>query len=208
MQDFIYRRFDITASKADPSRLKLTGRPVVFETPALIQGLDSRGNLRKFFEVIDKDALSKTDFSDVPLRAEHDHRTIFARTRNKSLILDVRPDGLHMTAFLLDSEKGRTLYQEVESGLIPNMSFSFPASSRTADEGTRQGLPVRRVMAISRLVDVSVAAYGAYGDAAFVNARNFDWMVDTPEQTKDRRIFAIKLKIAEALAKSRASRGD
>jgi HK97 family phage prohead protease len=208
--DRFYRRFAVYADDADSSRLRLEGRPIVFEKPALIQGRDSRGNLRKFWEIIDKDALKKTDLSDVPLRSEHDHKTIYARTRNGSLILDVKPDGLHMTAFLLDNEKSRTLYEEVRSGLIPQMSFSFPTDSRTVNEGTRQGIPVRRVMEIPRLLDVSTAAYGAYGDQAYVNARSFDWMVCEDEKAKmlDRRIYALKLKIEEALLKGRAMRGE
>jgi hypothetical protein len=202
--DRFYRSFRISAG--EPGSLELTGRPIVFEKTALIQGYDSRGQVRRFYEIIDRHALDRTDMKDVPLRAEHDTKTIYARTRNKSLILDIKPDGLYMTASLLDNEKGRTLHEEVRTGLIPMMSFAFPLDSKVVNDGTHKGLPLRRVMDIPQLLDVSVAAYGAYGTEAFVNARSFDWMVEQARGVveSDRRIYSMKLQITEALQKTSA----
>lgn len=207
VNDRFKRSFNIYAKEdLNNNSLKLEGRPITFEKPTLIRGRDSRGEVREFYEVIDRHSLDKCDLKDVPLRAEHDTKTIFARTRNKSLNLDIKPDGLYITAYLLDNEKSRTLYEEVRSGLIPQMSFAFPLDSVIVSDGTHKGLPIRRVMDIPRLLDVSVCAYGAYGDDSYVNARSFDWITEQAQEAlqSDRRIYSMKLKISEALKKTNA----
>ncbi len=82
LNDRLYRSFNISAVEGSTG-LKIEGRAIAFNKPTLIQGTDSRGLQRKFFEVIDPHALDNCDMADVPLRAEHDTKTIFARTRNK-----------------------------------------------------------------------------------------------------------------------------
>jgi phage head maturation protease len=57
-------------------------------------------------------------------------------------------------ADLLDNEESRTLHEKIRSGLVSQLSFAFPLDSKTVDEGTLKGLPRRRVMEISRLLDV------------------------------------------------------
>lgn len=203
LNDRNYRSFNISTVD-DGHGLKIEGKAIAFDKPTLIEGIDSRGQRRKFYEVIDPHALDRCDMSDVPLRAEHDTKTIYARTRNKSLKLDVRPDGLYIGADLLDNEESRTLHEKVRSGLVPQMSFAFPLDSNTVDDGTLNGLPRRRVMDIPKLLDVSVVAYAAYGDDTFVAARAFDWMVER-EQTgigKDRRIYQLKVDIEKTITET------
>jgi HK97 family phage prohead protease len=207
--DRFKRTFDIFAPEDGVKSLKLQGRAIAFERPTLIRGIDSRGEERKFYEVVDQHSLDRCDMKDVPLRSEHNTKTIYARTRNKSLDLNVRPDGLHITAYLLDNEKSRTLYEEVRSGLVPQMSFAFPLDSVIVSDGTHKGLPLRRVMDIPRLLDVSVCAYGAYGDDTYINARSFDWMTEQDQGAliRDRNIYSMKLRISEALQKAAAYQG-
>lgn len=200
--DRFQRSFNIYAQD-NSSKLKLEGRVIAFEKPALIKGRDSRGVIREFYEVIDKHSLDKTDMKDVPLRSEHDTKTIYARTRNNSLNLDIKPDGLYMTAYLLDNEKSRTLYEEIQAGLVPQCSFAFPLDSVMVNAGTHKGLPLRRVMEIPRLLDVSVVSFGAYGDDTYINARSFDWINDEPVKL-DRNVYSMKLRISEALRATRA----
>jgi len=205
--DRYYRSFTVNAVGNDG--LKIAGRAIVFEKPTLISGLDSRGQERKFYEVIDRHALDNCDMKDVPLRSEHDVKTIYARTRNGSLSLNIKPDGLHIAATLLDNEKSRTLYEEIRSGLIPQMSFAFPLDSRVVDDGAYKNLPIRRVMDIPMLYDVSVCAYGAYADETYINARtnvrSFDWMLDR-EQSRigvDRRIYQLKVEIDSTITETK-----
>lgn len=203
LNDRLYRNFNIAAVEGSTG-LKIEGRAIAFDKPTLIQGMDTRGQKRKFYEVIDPHALDSCDMADVPLRAEHDTKTIYARTRNKSLILDVRPDGLYIRADLLDNEESRTLHEKIRSGLVPQMSFAFPLDSKTVDDGTLNGLPRRRVMQIPRLLDVSVVAYAAYGDDTYVTARSFDWMVER-EQARigvDRRVYQLKADIEKTITET------
>lgn len=201
--DRYYRNFNISASEASEG-LKIEGRAIAFDKHTLIEGVDSRGERRKFYEVIDPGALDNCNMSDVPLRSEHDTKTIFARTRNKSLTLDKRPDGLYISADLLDNEESRSLLQKIKTGLVDQMSFAFPLDSVIRTESVKGGLPVRRVMEIPRLLDVSVCAYGAYGGDTFVSARSFDWMVEREHENinADRRIYKLKLDINDVVAET------
>lgn len=203
LNDRHYRSFNISTVE-NASGLKIEGKAIAFDKPTLIEGMDSRGQRRKFYEVIDPHALDHCDMGDVPLRAEHDTKTIYARTRNKSLKLDVRPDGLYIMADLLDNEESRTLYEKVRAGLVPQMSFAFPLGSSTVDDGTLNGLPRRRVMDIPKLLDVSVVAYAAYGDDTFVTARSFDWMVERERARigKARRIYQTKMEIEKLISET------
>lgn len=201
--DRLYRNFAVNAV-SNSTGLKIEGRAIAFDKPTLIDGVDSRGQRRKFYEVIDPHALDNCDMADVPLRAEHDTKTIYARTRNDSLKLDVRPDGLYIMADLLDNEESRTLHEKIRSGLVPQMSFAFPLDSKTVDDGTFKGLPRRRVMEIPRLLDVSVVAYAAYGDDTYITARSFDWMVERERARigKDRRIYQLKADIEKTITET------
>jgi len=145
----------------------LAGRAIVYDKPTVLY----RAGGVDYKEQIDSHALESADLSDVVLRYNHSNGfTVFARTRNRSLQLEQRPDGLYMTANLQsDIQQHRDIHSLVKSGLVDKMSFAFAAADN-GDEYDR-GTHTRTVTNIRKLFDLSVVDQPAY-DQTFVEARN------------------------------------
>jgi len=171
-----YRVAEIRSKQTDAGEMILYGTPILFETPTLITGVNSRGEVQKFIEVIDRRALDNTDMKDTALKNEH--RDVLARVRNKSLRLTKTANGLEMEARLANTQKSKDVYTEVQEGLLSEMSFAFPPKKGgTISEWTRteDGTPLRRITHIPKLIDVSTVYNGAYNDTK-VFARSLDDM--------------------------------
>lgn len=155
----------------------LEGYALVFESETLI-GDENRG----FIEVIDRNALANTIMKDVPLKYNHmDTFLILARTKNKSLVLEVDNIGLKVRAELLDTASNDDIYKMVRSGLLDKMSFAFSVTSQSWD---RSGdIPKRRILGIERLYDVSIVDVPAY-DGTSIYARSLD-LVESELKTMD-----------------------
>lgn len=180
-----YRSFELRALVESPDKMELHGTPIVFERPTVIEGLDSKGNYKKYIEVVDSHALDNTNMKDTALK--HMHKDVLARVRNKSLQLIKTDHGLDMRAVLSDTQKSRDVYTEVKDGLLPEMSFAFPSKQRGTISKWSQspdGTPIRRIMHIPKLVDISTAYNGVYGDMTRVSARSLD-LVDTEIEALD-----------------------
>ena len=100
--------------------------------------------------------------SDVVLRYNHnDSFMVLARTRNKSLQLDVDDKGLMIDATLQDDiTDHRNIYNAIKSGLIDKQSFAFTVEEDNYDYDT----DTRTITKIGKLFDVSVV------DQPFYNA--------------------------------------
>ena len=140
----------------------ITGHPIVFNQITEIGKL--------FREVIDPLAVDdQTDMRDVCLLVGHDDCMIpLARSRNNNgnstmrLFLD--PVGVAMRASL-DTENNGTasaLYSAADRGDISGMSFRFVVDKEQWEELDSE-MPLRRILHISRIVEVSATAFPAYG---------------------------------------------
>ena len=158
-------RFDENEGK-----MILEGYAIVFEQETLI-GDEERG----FKEVISRTALTDTYLKDVPLKYNHmDSFLILARTKNKSLVLEVDNVGLKVRAELLDTHSNEDVYKMVRAGLLDKMSFAFTVAKQSWDRSGK--VPVRRIESIDRLYDVSVVDVPAY-DGTSIYSRSLE-MVD------------------------------
>lgn len=151
----------------DEKQLILEGKAIAFNSPTVLYEIGGT----KYREVISPSALDGTDLSDVPLKYNHDSAfIILARTRNKSLRLEKRPDGLHMVAQLQqDIQSHRDVFSAVKSGLLNKMSFAFSvdAGGETYDRATH----TRTITKIRKLFDVAIVNQPAY-EQTFVEARS------------------------------------
>ena len=151
-------------------KMILEGYAIVFEQETLI-GDEERG----FKEVISRTALTETLMRDVPLKYNHmDSFLILARTKNKSLVLEVDNIGLKVRAELLDTHSNEDVYKMVRAGLLDKMSFAFTVAKQSWDRSGK--VPVRRIESIDRLYDVSVVDVPAY-DGTSIYSRSLE-MVD------------------------------
>lgn len=148
-------------------KMIIEGYAIKFNEQTLI-GTEAHG----FKEIISVDALIETNMKDVPLKYNHqDNFLVIARTRNKSLELEVDEVGLKIRAELLDTQSNQDIYKMVKSGLLDKMSFAFTVKNQSWDRtGT---IPIRTIQKIDRLYDVSIVDVPAY-EGTSVYARSLE----------------------------------
>jgi len=150
-------------SPAGTETLKLTGRPIVYDTPTVIN--DPAG---AFTEIIRRGALDDTDISDTRLLYNHDlNRVPLARTP-KTMQLTKSPAGLDMAAQLPETPEARAVYTAVTRGDLTGMSFAFVVPPGGDKWETRT--KTREVFKIKKILEVSVVPFPAYPTAS-VEAR-------------------------------------
>lgn len=154
-------------TRADEENYIVEGKPVVFDRETFLFN-DGEYDC---YEVIDRSAFNDADMSDVIFNYNHSGR-VYARTRNKTLALDIEEDALNMTASLWKDDPGHTeLYKDISRGNIDKMSFAFTVSSVEWSEDQTEKKAIRRITGIDRLFDVSAVDIPAYDDTQ-ISARD------------------------------------
>lgn len=148
------RKLDLQfrAEKNEDNKMEIKGYAAVFNSPETYD----------YTEVIAPTAFDEADMSDVVLRYNHnDSFMILARTRNKSLKLNVDEKGLFMDAILQDDiQAHKDVFNAIQSGLIDKQSFAFSVEEDNYDYET----DTRTITKIGKLFDTSVV------DQPFYNA--------------------------------------
>lgn len=131
---------------------------------------DEYGEVREQFN---KNSFNDADLTDVIFL--YDHRgKVLARNKNGTLKLKIDDIGLYVEADLSTSEAAREMYQEIKSGLINKMSWSFKLGEYHFDKKTRTIVHDK----IKKVYDVSAVGIPANNDTE-INARNFgDGVID------------------------------
>lgn len=154
MKEKEIRKLDIQfrAEKTEDEKMEIKGYAAVFDSPETYD----------YTEVIAPTAFDEADMSDVVLRYNHnDSFMVLARTRNKSLQLNVDEKGLFMNATLQDDiTEHRDIFNAIKSELIDKQSFAFTVEEDEYDYDT----DTRTITKIGKLFDVSVV------DQPFYNA--------------------------------------
>ena len=152
---------EIRKIELDDEGMHIEGKAVAFNSPETYGGET---------EVINEHALDQTDMSDVVLRYNHnDSQYTLARTRNKSLRLEIRDDGLYFDADLIPTQTNKDAYLMVKEGLLDKCSFAFTIDEYDYNEKER----LFTIMKIGRLYDVALVDFPFYTDTN-VEARSFD----------------------------------
>lgn len=148
----------------------IEGVPIVFERETIIT--DWAGQYK---EIVDRNALKKTDLKDVRLFVNHDTNKItLARSKNGkgTMKLSVEDDGLHIEAELdiENNVEAKSLYSAVKRGDMDGMSFMFRIDGEEWSDLDKE-VPTRRITSISVVHEVSVVNFPAYQQTT-VNARS------------------------------------
>lgn len=148
------------AEDTEDGKMEIKGYAVVFNQPETYS----------YTEVISDKALDEADMSDVVLRYNHnDSFMVLARTRNKSLNLEVDEKGLMIDATLQDDiTDHRNIYNAIKSGLIDKQSFAFVVEEDEYDYDT----DTRTITKIGKLFDVSVVDQPFYNGTDVSVARD------------------------------------
>lgn len=142
-----------------PKDMIIKGKAVAFNSPETYFGIT---------EVIDPNALNECDMSDVVLRYNHnDTQWSLARTRNQSLSLELKDDGLYFEAKLNpDITDQREAYLRIQDGLIDKCSFAFSVEEDDYNSVTK----TRTIKKINKMFDVAIVDFPFYNDTS-VEAR-------------------------------------
>lgn len=114
-------------------------------------------------ENVDKDAFKNTDMSDVVFQIDHEGR-VYARTRNKSLSLDIDEHGLKTRTDLSLTSGSREVFDAIEAGLYDRMSFAFTVTKDSYTEEEKEDGTViltRSILEVGKLYDVSAVSFPA-----------------------------------------------
>lgn len=120
-------------------------------------------------EMIASSAFAGADMSDVIFLYDHEGM-VLARQRNKSLEIALDEHGMHVKAYLGATQKGRDLYEAIQSGLVDRMSWSFTVAEDgwEYDEVTRTAT----VTKVDKVYDVSAVSIPANEDTV-IKARSY-----------------------------------
>ena len=143
--------------------LWIEGKAVSFDSPTVLFEIDGI----EYKEQIDSRAFEEADMHDVIFNYNHGGK-VMARTRNKTLLLEVREDGLYIKARLDGTEAGRRMYDEIKGGYVDRMSFRFSIREESFDQENHMWT----VRKIKRLYDVSAVDIPAYDDTSVEARRN------------------------------------
>ena len=165
---------EVRAERGDDDTGVIEGRPVVYGSRTRI-----RDWCGEWDEEIVAGALDRTDLTDVRFLVNHDLNKIpLARSRrnngNSTMQLITDSEGLKIRA-ILDTEnnaEAKSLYSAVARGDISGMSFMFSVRDEEWDDED-QDVPVRKVLSIGSIVEVSACTFPAYS-ATEIFARSKD----------------------------------
>lgn len=140
---------------AGDGTLILEGRPIVYDSPALI-----KEPFGSYTEVVRAGALDGADLSDTRLLYNHDLSRIPLARSPKTMRLDVDSAGLRMVALLPDTEEGRSVHTAVRRGDLSGMSFAF----KVADGGSHyEALTnTRTITKIAKVYECSIVPFPSY----------------------------------------------
>jgi len=157
-----FANFEIRTEE-EGDELYVEGKACSFDDPTVLYSF----NGVDYKEQIDSRAFEEAEMEDVIFNYNHGGKVV-ARTRNETLELNVKEDGLYVKARLDGTEEGRKLYEEIQGGYVDRMSFAFSVQEDSYD--TEEHL--RTVRKIKRLYDVSAVDIPAY-DSTSIAARSF-----------------------------------
>ena len=188
--NLIERRFDMQCRSVEVEgeqqpELWVEGYAARFNSPTTLFEIDGL----EYKEQIARDAFEGAKMDDVILNYNHQGR-VMARTRNKTLTLDVDDTGLHVRARLDGTEEGRSLYDDIKNGYIDRMSFRFTIREEAFDSESRTWT----VQRIKKLYDVSAVDIPAYDDT-LIEARKADAEADARQRQAALDSALLKAKI-------------
>lgn len=175
----------------DDGFLILEGKATPFNNETVLFNIGDT----QYKEEIDARAFDNADMSDVVFKYNHSSHVVpVARTRNRSLELMVKEDGLYMRAKLDKKVPAAVeLYESVRSGLLDRMSFAFSIEEESYNENEHKWY----IKKIRKVFDVAAVDFPAY-DNTVIHARRLQTLegerIALESENERRQAEALKLK--------------
>lgn len=135
-----------------------------------------------------------TDMSDVIFVKDH-AGTVFARTKNKLLTLNVDEIGLKMRADLSKTASAREMFEEIKVGNYPQMSFAFIVDDDEYDSRSH----TRIIRHLKKIFDVSAVSFPANPgtDISPATRSRFDGFIEAEKAERLERQKQLELEKAK-----------
>lgn len=201
-----YRAMPLLASaeqKVFDSDYYVEGYATTFDSPYVL--FETNGVQYK--EQVDSRAFDNADFSDVIMQYDHGGK-VFARNKmgkSKEPTLHIEPQqrGLFIAADLGLTEESRKLYDEIDKGLIYQMSWAFTVGEDYFDKETR----TRHIMKINKVYDVSAVSIPANNQTDISARTYFEGAIETEkmleQQAREQKLAELKRANQIALLKAK-----
>lgn len=131
------------------------------------------------WEVIDPDAFAECDMSDVLFQFNHDGR-VFARQSNGTLVVEPQLHGLFVAADLGSTTSSRSMYEDIETGLITRMSWGFMPDWDSIEDvyDEEQNRLTSTIHKVDRIYDVSSVSLPADPNTEISARSYFDGAIE------------------------------
>ena len=162
-----YRSMDMTIApdETEERSYMVQGYASTFEPYTLFTAEDGT----EYKEQILPTAFDEADLSDVVFRVDHTGR-VYARSSAGTVNLWTDEHGLGQRADLSKTQKARELFEDIEAGNYPKMSFAFKVASDHFDKATH----TRVIERIAKVFDVSPVSFPANpGTELCVSTRDY-----------------------------------
>ena len=187
-------RFELRAEGENAETMNVRGYACTFEEYVLFEvGED------KFLERIEPTAFEGCDMSDVVFRKDHEG-TVFARTSNGALKLDVDKHGLLTDTDLSRTASARQMYEEIKAGMYTQMSFAFVVDDDEVVRDKDNHTYTRIIKHIAKLYDVSPVSFPANPGTDIYARSRFDGAIEAEQQELLHRAKMLELAKAKARA--------
>lgn len=144
---------------------RVSGYATTFDDPYTLftyDGVDYK-------EVIDRNAIDElTTMDDVIFQYDHGGM-VFARKKNGTLQLSIDEHGLKVDADLSRTPDARNMFENIDSGMVSEMSWAFTVDKNAYDEETH----TRTIKHIKRIFDVSAVSIPANPNTDIAAARAY-----------------------------------
>lgn len=195
-----YRNFPMVEVRKEgenePSFL-VEGYASTFETYVLFEdeGIEYK-------ERILPEAFDNCDMSDVIFLKDHEG-TVFARTKNNTLTLEVDENGLLTKTDLSKTSASREMFEEISTGMYSQMSFAFIVD----DDEYNTTEHLRTIRHIKKIFDVSAVSFPANPttDISVATRARFDGFIEQEKaerlakEEESRKLELAKLKLKAIL---------
>lgn len=162
-----------------------------------IEGLIPYNSLSEymgFWEKLNPGCFSKSisEQQDIRCLIEHDDRKLLARTKNGSLVLEDREDGLHFRLEAPNTTDGNDILVQVREGLVSGCSFGMIVMDEryTIDDGKE----VRTIME-ARLLEISLILSEPAYPSTIVYTRSLSSAFKEGEEIDEKGQTAIREEI-------------
>jgi len=167
------------------------GYAAKFERYLLFEYADGR----KVYEEFLPECFRNCDMSDIIFQFDHAGK-VYARQSNNTLTVEPDQEGLFICADLSKTSAARSMFEDIQTGLVTKMSWGFAHDENTLEIIETQNEITIRHHHIKKIYDVSAVSIPANNDTQ-IQARNFangvigDFMKEI--QKRKKQIKKIKL---------------